>query len=85
MRSHKKLDEPSNKKLEYNDMAGIGLSKSYKSFVVEVGGYKNLTFGERDARNNIHKARLLRLGLEGVEVLLNYFTRMQEKNDCFFI
>ncbi|XP_042961356.1 protein FAR1-RELATED SEQUENCE 5-like [Carya illinoinensis] len=84
IRCHKRLDESSKRKLEYNDMAGIQLSKNYNSCVAEAGGYENLTFGERDARNYIREVRLLRLGLGGAEALQNYFTRMQAQNDGFY-
>ncbi|XP_041011301.1 protein FAR-RED IMPAIRED RESPONSE 1-like [Juglans microcarpa x Juglans regia] len=84
IRCHKRLDESSKRRLEYNDMPGIQLSKNYSSCVVEAGGYENLTFGERDARNYIREVRLLRLGLGGAEALQNYFTRMQSQNDGFF-
>ncbi|XP_040999632.1 protein FAR1-RELATED SEQUENCE 5-like [Juglans microcarpa x Juglans regia] len=77
IRCHKRLDESSKRRLEYNDMAGIQLSNNYNSCVAEAGGYENLTFGERDARNYIREVRLLRLGLGGAETLQNYFTRMQ--------
>ncbi|KAG6704795.1 hypothetical protein I3842_07G150700 [Carya illinoinensis] len=84
IRCHKRLDESSKRKLEYNDMAGIQLSKNYNSCVAEAGGYENLTFGERDARNYIREVRLLRLGLGGAKALQNYFTRMQAQNDGFY-
>ncbi|KAF5460013.1 hypothetical protein F2P56_019913 [Juglans regia] len=84
IRCHKRLDESSKRRLEYNDMAGIQLSKNYNYCVAEAGGYENLTFGERDARNYIREVRLLRLGLGGAEALQNYFTRMQSQNDGFF-
>ncbi|KAG6726706.1 hypothetical protein I3842_02G093900 [Carya illinoinensis] len=57
IRCHKRLDESSKRKLEYNDMAGIQLSKNYNSCVAEAGGYENITFGERDAQNYIHEAQ----------------------------
>ncbi|XP_042972729.1 protein FAR1-RELATED SEQUENCE 5-like [Carya illinoinensis] len=40
IRCHKRLDEPMKRRLEYNDMAGIQLSKNYNSCVVEAGGHK---------------------------------------------
>ncbi|XP_042969196.1 protein FAR1-RELATED SEQUENCE 5-like [Carya illinoinensis] len=84
IRCHKRLDESMKRRLEYNDMADIQLSKNYNSCVVEAGGYENLTFGERDARNYIREVRLLQLGLGGAEALQNYFARMQAQNDGFY-
>ncbi|KAG6506554.1 hypothetical protein ZIOFF_031878 [Zingiber officinale] len=46
-RCNKVLDSAIKRKLELNDQAGITLSKSFRSFVVEAGGYENLTFDER--------------------------------------
>ncbi|XP_041026983.1 protein FAR1-RELATED SEQUENCE 5-like [Juglans microcarpa x Juglans regia] len=52
--------------------------------IVEAGGYDNLPFVEKDARNYIDKARHLRLGKGGVDALHGYFERMQYKNDGFY-
>ncbi|XP_028065018.1 uncharacterized protein LOC114268099 [Camellia sinensis] len=48
------------RRLEINDQAGIGMSRNYNSMVVEAGVYESLTFDERDTRNYINKARRLR-------------------------
>ncbi|XP_042410344.1 protein FAR1-RELATED SEQUENCE 6-like [Zingiber officinale] len=83
-RCNKLLDSTTKRKLELNDQAGITLSKSFHSLVVEAGGYENLSFDERKCRNFISEARRLRLGDGDVEALSNYFCRMQSRNSNFF-
>ncbi|XP_042964815.1 protein FAR1-RELATED SEQUENCE 5-like [Carya illinoinensis] len=83
-RCFKKVDGRVKKRLEINDEAGIRTSKTFKSVVVEAGGYENVPFGEKECRNYIEKARQLRLGVGGVEALMNYFQDMQKKNADFF-
>ncbi|XP_042968128.1 protein FAR1-RELATED SEQUENCE 5-like [Carya illinoinensis] len=84
-RCFKKVDERVKKRLEINDEAGIRTSKTFKSVVVEAGGYENVSFGEKECRNYIEKARQLRLGVGGVEALMNYFQDMQKKKMLTFI
>jgi len=83
-RSHKILDPCTKRKLEINDRAGIRMNKIYNSLAVEAGGYENLTFGEKDCRNYIAKARHLRLGTGGAAALYDYFCRMRKANDDFY-
>ncbi|KAG6707642.1 hypothetical protein I3842_06G042300 [Carya illinoinensis] len=83
-RCNRKMDSAVKKQLDVGDSAGINVSKSFKSFVVKTGGYENLTFGEKDCRNYLDKARQLRLGEGGVEALRKYFVRMQQKNYHFY-
>ncbi|KAG7980357.1 hypothetical protein I3843_05G179200 [Carya illinoinensis] len=64
-RCFKKVDGRVKKRLEINDEAGIHTSKTFKSVVVEAGGYENVPFGEKECRNYIEKARQLRLGVGG--------------------
>ncbi|XP_042426267.1 protein FAR1-RELATED SEQUENCE 5-like [Zingiber officinale] len=83
-RCNKVLDSQTKRKLELNDQAGITLSKSFHSFVVEAGGYENLPFDDRKCRNYVAEARRLRLGNGDAEALNNYFCRMQSRNSNFF-
>ncbi|KAG6639156.1 protein FAR1-RELATED SEQUENCE 5-like [Carya illinoinensis] len=83
LRSHKRLDEYSQRILDLNDRAGIRLNKNYFSLVVDAGGFENLDFQERDCRNFIDKARHLRLGKGGGDALYAYFQRMRMQNDGF--
>ncbi|GLT62426.1 hypothetical protein SLA2020_350650 [Shorea laevis] len=83
-RSNRKVGSDARRRLEINDMSGVGLSKNFNTLVVEAGGYENLPFIERDCRNFIAKARHLRLGKGGAGVLHDYFNRMREMNDGFY-
>ncbi|KAF5477465.1 hypothetical protein F2P56_004102, partial [Juglans regia] len=83
LRSHKCLDEYSQRILDLNDRAGIRMNKNYYSLVVDAGGFENLNFQEKDCRNFIDKARHLRLGKGGSEALNEYFQRMRDQNDGF--
>jgi hypothetical protein len=60
------------------------MSKNFNSLVVESGGFESLSFGERDCRNYINKARELRLGKGGAHALFDYFSRMQKRNGGFY-
>ncbi|XP_042972881.1 protein FAR1-RELATED SEQUENCE 5-like [Carya illinoinensis] len=83
LRSHKHLDQYSQRILDLNDRAGIRMSKNFYSLVVDAGGYENLAFQEQDCRNYIDKARYLRLGKGGSDALNEYFKRMRDQNDGF--
>ncbi|KAF5445781.1 hypothetical protein F2P56_034805 [Juglans regia] len=82
-RSHKCLDEYSQRMLDLNDRAGIRMNKNFGALVVDAGGFENLDFQEKDCRNFIDKARQLRLGKGGGEALTDYFKRMRLINDGF--
>ncbi|KAF5477044.1 hypothetical protein F2P56_003723 [Juglans regia] len=75
-RCFKKLDPRVAKRFEKNDEAEIRTSKTFKSVVVEAGGYENVPFGVKECQNYMDKARQLRLGVGGVEALMNYFQDM---------
>lgn len=83
-RCHREVTGSVKRVLDINDQAGIRMNKSFASLVQEVGGYENLPFNEKDCRNYIDKARNLRLGKGGAGALLEYFSRMQFKNNGFF-
>ncbi|XP_062164895.1 protein FAR1-RELATED SEQUENCE 5-like [Alnus glutinosa] len=83
-RSNKKISDAAKRRLELNDRAGIRLCKNFNSLVVESGGFENLSFGERDCRNYINKARELNLGKGGAQALCDYFRRMQKQNSGFY-
>ncbi|XP_042973008.1 protein FAR1-RELATED SEQUENCE 5-like [Carya illinoinensis] len=70
--------------LDTNDEAGIRLNKSFAALVQEVGGFENLSFNEKNCHNYIDKERYLQLGKSGAKAILQYFARMQYKNDGFF-
>lgn len=83
-KSNKKMNSQVKRRLELNDQAGISVNRNFYSFVVEAGGYDKLTFGEKDCRNYIDKARRIRLGVGDAEAIRNYFVKMQAKNSNFF-
>ncbi|XP_062164654.1 protein FAR1-RELATED SEQUENCE 5-like [Alnus glutinosa] len=83
-RSNKKISDAAKRRLELNDRARIRLCKNFNSLVVESGGFENLSFGERDCRNYINKARELNLGKGGAQALCDYFRRMQKQNSGFY-
>ncbi|XP_035546682.1 protein FAR1-RELATED SEQUENCE 5-like [Juglans regia] len=82
-RSHKCLDEYSQRMLDLNDRAGIRMNKNFQALVTDAGGFENLAFQEKDCRNFIDKARYLRMGKGGGEALNDYFKRMRKINDDF--
>lgn len=45
--SNEKMNYQVKRRLELNDQAGINVNRNFYSFVVEVGGYDKLTFGEK--------------------------------------
>ncbi|XP_028054810.1 protein FAR1-RELATED SEQUENCE 5-like [Camellia sinensis] len=79
-----KIGYKAKRRLEINDQAGIGVSRNNHSMVVEAGGYKSLTFDERDVKNYIERARRLRLGEGDAESLQNYFMKIQAHSERFF-
>ncbi|KAG2694522.1 hypothetical protein I3760_08G149300 [Carya illinoinensis] len=82
-RSHRVLDEYSQRMLDLNDRVGIRMNKNFQALVTEAGGFENLEFQEKDCRNYIDKARYLRMGKGGGEALNDYFKRMRKMNDGF--
>ena len=72
------------RRLLINDNAGVMVNSSIKSFIVEAGGYKNLTYNEKDVRNFLDKERLLKCREGDGQALHDYFDRMQSKNSNFY-
>ncbi|KAH9770356.1 protein FAR1-RELATED SEQUENCE [Citrus sinensis] len=60
------------------------MAQSFKSIVVEAGGFENVSFLERDARNHVDKVRRLRLGEGDAIAIQRYFQKMQIENDGFY-
>jgi hypothetical protein len=84
LRCFKNINDTAKKRLDLNDRTRICLNKNFNSLVVEMGGFENVPFGEKDCRNFIAKARELRLGKGGGQALCDYFRRMQDINDGFY-
>ncbi|KAH9705402.1 protein FAR1-RELATED SEQUENCE [Citrus sinensis] len=72
------------KQLEINEEAGIKMAQSFKSIVVEAGGFENVSFLERDATNHVDKVRRLRLGEGDAIAIQRYFQKMRTENDGFY-
>jgi hypothetical protein len=83
LRCHKKLDVHAKRRLELNDQAGIHINKSFGSLVMQVGGYENLEFGEKECRNYLQDVRKLKLGAGDTYAINQYFLRMQSKTQTF--
>ncbi|XP_040988917.1 protein FAR1-RELATED SEQUENCE 5-like [Juglans microcarpa x Juglans regia] len=81
---NREVNESVKRVLDTNDEAGIWMNKSLHALVIEADGFENISFGEKDCRNYIDKARHLRLGKGGAQALFEYFRMMQYKNDGFF-
>jgi zinc finger SWIM domain-containing protein 3 len=48
------------RRLLINDNAGVKVNSSIKSSIVEVGGYENVTYNQKDVRNFLDKKRRLK-------------------------
>ena len=60
------------------------MTQSFKSIVIEAGGFENVSLLERDARNHVDKVRRLRFGERDAAIIQRYFKKIQTKNDGFF-
>jgi zinc finger SWIM domain-containing protein 3 len=72
------------RRLLINDNAGVRVNNSIKSFIVEAGGYENVTYNQKDVRNFLDKERRLKCKEGDGQVLHDYFVRMQGKNSNFY-
>ncbi|KAL2471866.1 Protein FAR1-RELATED SEQUENCE 5 [Abeliophyllum distichum] len=81
---NRQLSDNVKRKVEVNDIDGIPLHKRYNSVVVEVGGYEQMTFIEKDCRNYIDKARRLRLVEGDAQALQCYFSKIQSQCPGFY-
>ncbi|XP_024164125.1 protein FAR-RED IMPAIRED RESPONSE 1-like [Rosa chinensis] len=81
---NRELSSSIKRRLELNDVARIGLNKSFNSIVVEAQGYENVPFLEKDARNHIEKFRRLQLKKGDAIAIQTYFLDLQAKNASFF-
>ena len=61
------------------------MAQSFKSIVVEAGGFESVPFLEKKyARNYVDKVRQLRLGKGDAAAIQKYFKKIQVENDGFF-
>ncbi|WVZ04466.1 hypothetical protein V8G54_025272 [Vigna mungo] len=84
IRGNRKLNMHSKHTLTMNDDAGVRINKSFISLVNDAGGYENIQFIERDARNYIGQQRRSFCKDGDGQALLKYFSRMRELNNEFF-
>ena len=69
-----------------NDCARINNNRNFNSIIVEVGGYENVSFIEKDCRNLIDKTRRLQLGEGDAMTILKYVQKKQaDCNEFFFL
>uniref|UniRef100_A0A2N9H586 SWIM-type domain-containing protein n=1 Tax=Fagus sylvatica TaxID=28930 RepID=A0A2N9H586_FAGSY len=61
------------RRLLINDNAGVRINSSIKTSVVEVGGYENVTYNQRDVRNFLEKERRLKCKKGDGQALHDYF------------
>ena len=59
-----------------NDNAGVRVNNSIKSSIVEAGGYKNMTYNQKDVRNFLENERRLKCKEGNGQALHDYFVRM---------
>ena len=76
LRLKRKMTYLHKKVIGNNDRAGILISKTMASFVVEVGGHEHVLFTEQDCRNAVKTMRTLQLGEGDAEVIHAYFLHM---------
>ncbi|XP_014492202.1 protein FAR-RED IMPAIRED RESPONSE 1-like [Vigna radiata var. radiata] len=84
IRGNKQLNMHAKHTFEVNDDADVRINKSFLSIVSEAGGYENMQFVERDARNFIgqHRRSLCKEG-DG-QALLQHFSKLRDLNNDFF-
>jgi len=57
IRGNRRLNLQAKRTLDINDKVGVRLNKTFRSLVGHAGGFENLQFVERDARNYIGQQR----------------------------
>ncbi|XP_014522193.1 protein FAR-RED IMPAIRED RESPONSE 1-like [Vigna radiata var. radiata] len=84
IRANRKLNMHAKHTLEVNNDADVRINKSFLSMVSDAGGYENMQFMERDARNFIgqHRRSVCKEG-DG-QMLLSHFSKMRDLNNNFF-
>ncbi|WVZ09007.1 hypothetical protein V8G54_022353 [Vigna mungo] len=81
---NRKLSMQSKHTLEVNDEAGVRINKSYLSIMTNAGGYDNMDFTERDARNYIGKHRRSLCKDGDGQALLRHFSAKKDLNKDFY-
>ncbi|XP_052728548.1 protein FAR1-RELATED SEQUENCE 5-like [Vigna angularis] len=84
IRGNRRINMHAKHTLNMNDNSGVRINKSFISLVNEAGGFENMQFVERDARNYIGQQRRDLCKEGDGQTLLRYFSRMRELNNDFF-
>jgi len=80
---HRKIEPHVQRRLELFAAAGVKTSKSVRTLTNEVGRVENKSCLPRDCRNNLDKARRLRLKDANPNTVHKLFLRMQEVSRNF--
>ncbi|KAK9732457.1 hypothetical protein RND81_04G001700 [Saponaria officinalis] len=80
----KHIGEYFKKRMMLNDRAGIPVTRSFNTLVMEGRGYKNLLFNYHDMRNAINKERRKGRFRGDAHELINYFDILRRENLDFF-
>ena len=72
----RRINTDTRRRLLINDNAGARVNSSIKSFIVEAGGYENVTYNEKDVHNFFNKERNLKCREGDEQALQNYFVRI---------
>ncbi|XP_014492324.1 protein FAR1-RELATED SEQUENCE 5-like [Vigna radiata var. radiata] len=81
---NRKISMQAKHTLQVNDDAGVRINKSFLSIVSDVGGFENMDFVERDARNYIVKHRISLCKDGDGQALLKHFSSMKASSNDFF-
>ncbi|XP_057760575.1 protein FAR-RED IMPAIRED RESPONSE 1-like [Arachis stenosperma] len=84
LKQHRELSMSVRRTIENNKEASIKPSKAFQSFVVAVGGHRELNFIEKDVRNYITREVRNVSEQEYAKEFGKYLLRMKEKNQNFF-
>jgi len=84
IRGNKRLNLQAKQTLDINNEAGVHLNKTFRSLVGHMGGFDNLQFLERDARNYIGQQRRVFSKEGDKHALMQHFSRMRELNNSFY-
>ncbi|XP_014501308.1 protein FAR1-RELATED SEQUENCE 5-like [Vigna radiata var. radiata] len=81
---NRKLSMQAKHTLQVNDDAGVRINKSFLSIVSDVGGFENMEFVERDAKNYVVQHRKSLCKDNDGQALLKHFSSMKALNNDFF-
>ncbi|KAI8534595.1 hypothetical protein RHMOL_Rhmol10G0102500 [Rhododendron molle] len=80
LKFYRVIPEYTKRMMEFNRLAGIKMSQTISSCVIEAKGHENMTFLAKDARNYMDQVRRSELKEGDAEAMHKYFKRMQANN-----